>query len=104
MFANGTKLNECLRCRLLFVPVSVGRVVAELRELRSSVLALMVFARSLQFSDNIFAINLHKEKICVSSETAMRKRAGYYLCSREEAGICRTLVIGNRLFLVAEYW
>ena len=43
--------------------MSVGRVVDELR---SSVLALIVFARSMQFSDNI----LHKEKLM---ETAIQE-------------------------------
>ena len=44
---------------IAFCSVSVGCVVAELW---SSVRALMVFARSMQFSDNIFEVNLHIEK------------------------------------------
>ena len=48
-----------LTLSIAFCSVAVGRVVAELR---GSVRALMVFARSMQFSNNIFAVNLHEEK------------------------------------------
>ena len=60
---------------------SVGRVVAQLR---SSVRALMVFARSMQFSDNMFLVNLRKEKWCVSSEAAMQE------CERGKVAIRAT--------------
>ena len=88
---------------IAFCSVSVGRVVAELL---NSVRALMVFAQSMQFSDNIFAVNLHKEKmmhVVQNCGARMRKRAGYYLSNREEVDIYQTPVVGGRLSLVAEY-
>ena len=66
MFVNCAKLQIKYTCKgmfallIAFCLVSVGRVVAELR---GNVRALMVFARSMHFSDNIFAVNLHKGKM-----------------------------------------
>ena len=45
---------------IAFCSVTAGHVVAELR---GSVHALMVFAQSMQFLDNISAVNLHKVKM-----------------------------------------
>ena len=81
--------------------VLVSRVVAKLR---GTVRTLMVFAQSMRISDNIFAVNLHKEKmmhVIPNCDSKMRKRAGYYLCSRGEAGIYWTPMVGG---WVAEYW
>ena len=82
---------------IAFCSVSVGRVFVELR---GSVRALRVFARSM---DNIFAVNLHMMRVVRNCDARMRKRTGYYPCNRGEVGIYRTPVVGGRLLLVVAY-
>ena len=61
----------------------------------------------MQFSDNIFAVNLHKEKNDARHLKLQCKNAkeGRLLSVQQrEAGIYWTLVVGDRLLLVAKYW